>query len=60
MKILPLKNGDFGVTRWNVADIDLPPNPNFTTGCPTIEWLSKGPAHAYNKPASEEGTRGLR
>lgn len=32
----------------------------FTTGCPTIEWLSKGPAHAWDKPATPESTRSLR
>ena len=50
----------FGELVPSPSNIDLAPNPNFTQGCPTIEWLGKGPTHGVYRPASTESAQLLR
>ena len=50
----------FGELVPSPSYIDLAPNPYFSQGCPTIEWLGKGPTHGVYRPASTESAQLLR
>ena len=51
---------EFGLMVPKPSSIDLPLHPNITANCAAIEYMSEGPTHGIDSPATAEQTQNLR